>query len=467
MHSVISNFVHPGSSVRVPTLPSPEESSQSKLLLKYCACAADYPVAVNVLILNQSFYPDVVSVAQHAADLAADLAAAGHSVTVVASRCAYENPALRFPARESWRGCSIRRVRGTAFGKAHKWGRVADAVTLLLAFFWELIRLPRFDLIVAMTHPPLVGFVAALAARAKGSRLFSWIMDLNPDQAIAAGWLRRDSMAAGVLSAAARFSLRSSERIVVLDRFMRSRIAAKGVRPEKIAIIPPWSHDTRVGYDNLGRAGFRAAHGLAGKFVVMYAGNLSIVHPAATLLEAAALLREDARIVFCFIGGGIGRREVEGFARSRGLSNIVLLPYQPLDALGAALSAADLHAIVMGDAMPGIVHPCKIYNVLAVGSPFLYIGPRAGHIGEIVAGLRTPGAAYQVRHGEVSTAAAAIVDAAMRKQHKIPELLETARPFSHEILACRFVRLISGGAPLPYRNPFRHPATAERPTGGD
>jgi colanic acid biosynthesis glycosyl transferase WcaI len=421
---------------------------------------------VNVLILNQSFYPDVVSVAQHAADLAADLAAAGHSVTVVASQRGYDNPADRFPARESWRGCSIRRVRGTAFGKSHKAGRLADALTLLLGFLWELIRLPRFDVIVAMTQPPLVAVVAAAVARVKGSRLISWIMDLNPDEAIAAGWLRGDSAAALILSAALRFSLNSSDRIVVLDRYVRSRIAAKGIPPEKIAIIPPWSHDTHVGYDPAGGAAFRAAHGLADKFVVMYAGNLSIVHPVATLLEAAARLREHAGIVFCFVGGGLGRHEVEAFVRAHGLSNIVLLPYQPLDTLAAALSAADLHAIVMGDAMPGIVHPCKIYNVLAVGSSFLYIGPCASHVGEIVAGLRTPGAAYQVPHGDPA-AAAAILDAVGRNQRHIPELLEAARPFSHDILAPRLAELISSGAATPHGNPLRQPVPAERPAGGD
>jgi colanic acid biosynthesis glycosyl transferase WcaI len=318
-----------------------------------------------------------------------------------------------------------------------------------------------------MTHPPLVAVLAALVARARGSRLVSWIMDLNPDEAIAAGWLHADSAIARLLSAALRFSLRSSGRVVVLDRFMRDRIAGKGIPPEKIDIIPPWSHSAHVRYDASGREAFRAAHGLTDKFVVMYAGNLSIVHPIETLLAVAARLREHAGVMFCFVGGGLGRHTVASFAREQSLANILLLPYQPLDALAGTLSAADLHAIVMGDAMPGIVHPCKIYNVLTVGSPFLYIGPRESHIGELAAGVGAPGAAYQVRHGEVLAAAAAIADAASRKQRRIPELLEAARPFSHDVLGPRFADIVSGGAAAPYRIPFHRPLPAERPTGGD
>ena len=34
----------------------------------------------------------------------------------------------------------------------------------------------------------------------------------------------------------------------------------------------------------------------------------------------------------------------------------------------------------MGEKFAGIVHPCKIYNVLAIGTPVLYIGPKESHV---------------------------------------------------------------------------------------
>ena len=55
---------------------------------------------MRILLLNQCFYPDVVSTAQHLTDLAVALAERGHSVTVVASRRGYDNPSKRFPACE-------------------------------------------------------------------------------------------------------------------------------------------------------------------------------------------------------------------------------------------------------------------------------------------------------------------------------------------------------------------------------
>jgi glycosyltransferase involved in cell wall biosynthesis len=167
-------------------------------------------------------------------------------------------------------------------------------------------------------------------------------MDLNPDEALAAGWLKPGSMAARLLSALSLFSFREARTLVVLDRFMKQRLIEKGIPEDKIALIPPWSHDDVIGYDTTGREAFRSHHGLTGKFVVMYSGNHSPCHPLDTLLKAALRLAGNSEIVFCFVGGGSEFAKVKQFQLHHGLHNIVTLPYQALDQLSSSLSAADL-----------------------------------------------------------------------------------------------------------------------------
>ena len=58
--------------------------------------------------------------------------------------------------------------------------------------------------------------------------------------------------------------------------------------------------------------------------------------------------------------------------------------YQPVEKLSAALSAADLHVVVMGNPFVGTIHPCKIYNILRVAAPVLYIGPSPSHVTQIL-----------------------------------------------------------------------------------
>ncbi len=87
--------------------------------------------------------------------------------------------------------------------------------------------------------------------------------------------------------------------------------------------------------------------------------------------------------------------------------NILCLPYQPLAELAGSLSAADLHVVVLGDPFVGLIHPCKIYNALAVGAPILYIGPESSHLSEILAALGSRVCA-QLRHGDVDACATQI-----------------------------------------------------------
>jgi len=367
---------------------------------------------LRILLLNQCFYPDVVSTAQHLTDLATALAARGHDVTVIASDRGYDDPAQRFKRRERWNNIEIIRIPSISLGKNSRWRRVFNFASFLLVCSLRLLMLRRFDVVVALTSPPLISFLAALFVKLKGGTFCFWVMDLNPDEAIAAGWLDEKSLTTRALQRMLNYSLKVAARTVVLDRFMKERVVAKGFDPDRITIVPPWSHDDQVEYSATGREEFRRQHGLADKFVVMYSGNHSPCHPLDTLLDAARALKDRSDIIFTFIGGGSEQVKV----REQRLANVKCLPYQPLDELSSSLSAADLHVVVMGDKFVGIVHPCKIYNIMSVGAPTLYIGPTPSHVTDIASQL--PARFFITAHGDVERVTAAILEARQLRERQ-------------------------------------------------
>jgi len=81
---------------------------------------------MRILLLNQTFYPDVVATAQYLTSLAEALARRDHEVRVLAARRAYDEPARRFAKRERHGLIEIERVGGTGFGKDAKWRRAVD-----------------------------------------------------------------------------------------------------------------------------------------------------------------------------------------------------------------------------------------------------------------------------------------------------------------------------------------------------
>ncbi|HVG21309.1 MAG TPA: glycosyltransferase family 4 protein [Blastocatellia bacterium] len=398
---------------------------------------------MRILLINQCFHPDVVSTAQHLTDVALSLAERGHEVTVIASNRGYDDPDLRFPASENWKGVRVIRVGSLGLGKASRWRRALNFGSFMLACVFRLAFMPKFDVVLGLTSPPLISVLAALFVSLKGGRFFFWIMDLNPDEAIAAGWLRRDSSAARILSRLLTYSLNRAEKIFVLDRFMKDRVVGKGIPDQKLVVIPPWSHDSAVRYDHGGRLSFRAEHALTEKFVVMYSGNHSPCHPLDTILSAARELSSHEEIVFCFVGGGSEFNKAKAFAARHGLSNIVCLPYQPLDKLSASLSAADLHVVAMGNPFAGLVHPCKIYNILAVGKPFLYVGPQESHVSDIASRMENEGDALVARHGDTEAVADQIRDAARRNiDRNISLTSELARCYSMHALLPKMVDVL-------------------------
>jgi glycosyltransferase involved in cell wall biosynthesis len=398
---------------------------------------------LRVLLLNQTFHPDLVATAQHLSDLALALVEAGHSVTAVASSRGYDNPDKRYPAHEQWRGVEIHRIWTTGLGKKARWRRFVDFAVFWLSATSILLRLRRFDVTVCLTSPPLISSLGTLMALLKGGAVVPWIMDLNPDEAVAAGWLKAGGVPERVMTLLQNWSFRRAARIVVLDRFMAKRIEDKGVRPDVIHIDAPWSHDDAVRYDAAARAAFRAQHGLTDKFVVMYSGNHSPCHPLDTLLGAALNLRDDARVHFMFIGGGSEFTKVKAFKAEHSLSNITLLPYLPMEALSGSLSSADLHAVVMGAPFVGMVHPCKIYNILALGLPFLAIGPDECHLADLIARLPDRRYALHVAAGEVERLTALITEAAAHGP--LPpgdDLKKLAGEYSQVRLRPRFVKVV-------------------------
>ena len=400
---------------------------------------------MRILLVNQVFYPDVVATAQYLTDAALALQKSGHEVTVVSWRRGYMEPHPLYKREECCQGVRIVRVWPFALGRTKKIFRVLDACCLNLSFLLRILFLPRFDCIVALTSPPLVGLMALLVARLKKSRFVYWVMDLNPDEAIEMGWVKREALSTRILESGLRHILKHGHQIVALDRFMKARLVDKGAQASKISVIAPWPHEELVAVlheENV----FRKQHRLEKKFVVMYSGNHSICHPLDTLLEAALILKDDLQILFLFVGGGVRVADVLAFKTKHGLENIEMLPYQEREMLKYSLSAADVHVAVMGERMAGIVHPCKIYGILQLGKPFIYIGPEASPLADLV---QAAGAGFSVRHGDAAGAVTAILKVRSLKRQDLDGIAaaekKCAAGFSAQRLIPQLQTVLMGG----------------------
>jgi glycosyltransferase involved in cell wall biosynthesis len=364
-----------------------------------------------LLIISQVYVPDPASVGQHIADAAAEMARRGYPVRVLASARGYDNPKVKYPLREVRDGVEVRRLPLSSFGKRSIPIRLLGAVFFLTQAFVRGLLTPRLGCILVSTSPPMASIVAVVIGKLRGVPVKYWLMDLNPDQVVALGKAPESSVGVRAFRWINRRIWGNARDVVALDRFMAERVTKRMDISKKLHVMPPWPLEDYG--EPLPHADnpFRAKHGLARKFVFMYSGNHGPTNPIRTLLDAAVALKDDPRLVFMFIGGGIGKKEVEETIKAHPEARIVSLPYQPMSELKYSLSAADVHLVTVGNEAVGIVHPCKVYGAMAVARPVLLLGPKPCHVSDI---LEKHGIGWHVQHGDVEGCVRAIREIASK-----------------------------------------------------
>jgi colanic acid biosynthesis glycosyl transferase WcaI len=170
--------------------------------------------------------------------------------------------------------------------------------------------------------------------------------------------------------------------LVITDGFRRN-LLGKGVSDEKISVIPVWA-DPDIVSPMPKENNFRVKHGLSGKFVVMYAGNIGLTSSPDDVLESAELLRDQSDISFVIVGEGVRKAELEATAKNKKLENLIFLPYQPREMLSELLAAADLSLVTLNRSSSRTSLPSKSFSIMASARPILAISPANSELAALV-----------------------------------------------------------------------------------
>lgn len=328
-----------------------------------------------VLFINQYYWPDRASTAQHLTDLAESMAERGMECHVLCCKGGYQGGRSQVPSHEVHNGVHIHRVGSTALGRKSYFRRMTDYLSFYVRAFFCALMLPKCDVSVTLTTPPIIGLIGVILGKLKGTKHVFWSMDLHPDAGIALGIMPKRNPIIASLAWISDAVYRAADRVIVLGPYMADRIAAKGVKPDQIETIHVWSRRDEI-YP-MPREGhpLRKSLGLEGKFVAMYSGNMGLAHTFDDFMETARRLKHREDIVFLFVGDGPRKKEVIAAKAEHSLDNVQLLDYFPREQLHASLSLADVHLMSMRREMTGIVVPCKLYGAMASARPALFVGP--------------------------------------------------------------------------------------------
>lgn len=387
---------------------------------------------LHLCLLNQFYAPDISPTAQLATSLIEHRARLGDECTVVCGSGGYADA---HDNRTLADGVRIRRVWAPRLGRGSVIDRAWTYSTYVLAALWTLLRMPRQDVIIAMTTPPFVYLVAmAHKLRRRDTRVILWSMDVYPEVAERLRAVSPDHWLARTLRRVNAWALPKLDSVVVLDGAMAELVASRGAPTERVHVVPNWEradlydgHAPTVwdGYERLG---------IADRFVVLYLGNVGLGHRFDTVIDAAGRLVDD-EVTFLFVGGGPRWQEL-GSATEQ-LPNVVMHPYVDKDVTPSVLAGADTSLICLEDEALGVMSPSKLHGSLGMGLPITYVGPRGSNISEAIDAYRC---GASVRHGDVD----ALVDV-VRSWQRDP----AARAAAGEAARAAFLDAYCDAATLP------------------
>jgi glycosyltransferase involved in cell wall biosynthesis len=336
--------------------------------------------STKLICLNRYFHPDQSATSQLLTDLAFDLAQ-DHEVHILTSRQRYDDPTVYLPPYEVVNQVQIHRVWTSHFGRQRLLGRALDYLSFYLTAAWQLWRLARSgDVIIVKTDPPLMSIIASPIAKWRGAILVNWLQDIFPEIAVALGVIGKPGRMLQFLQWLRNRSLVNAKQNVVLGERMANYLSSLGIPQSQITVIPNWADGQAIQPLAAENNPLRTEWQLQDKFVVGYSGNLGRAHEFTTILEAAAQLINNSRIVFLFIGSGPQKRWLETEVTKRHLTNVLFQPYQPRERLGDSLTIPDVHLISLRPSLEGLIVPSKFYGIAAAGRPVLYLGDKEGEI---------------------------------------------------------------------------------------
>jgi putative colanic acid biosynthesis glycosyltransferase WcaI len=272
------------------------------------------------------------------------------------------------------------------------------------------LRTSGARLVVMCNIPLLAHAVAAAILRLSRMPMIFWQQDVYSDAIGTAARRRLGQYGGGAVAWIADrlecFVSRTSAHIVAISESFEEVLGRWGVPPERVTIIPNWAALPELPAcprDNE----WARSHDLVNREVVLYSGTLGIKHNPRIFIDLAKALelsKPNARVVV--ISEGQGRAFLESERRGLHLDNLVLLDYQPYEALPRVLASADVLIAVLEPDAGRYSVPSKVLNYLCAARPILAVIPAENDVATI---LRSSGAGIAVDPG--------------KHQHAIAELM--------------------------------------------
>ena len=200
------------------------------------------------------------------------------------------------------------------------------------------------------------------------ARLTCNVQDIFPENAAYIGSAK--GIVYKILSAEQRYAYRHADQIITISEDMKELLIEKGADSQKTEVVYNWSYtDSLYRYEDVYSEKI-AKFLSAGKFNVVYAGNIGTMQNVDVVVETAKLMQDEEDIHFHIFGDGMYKERLQHEAER--LSNISFWPMQPSELAPSIYAMADVNVIPLAPNIYRTALPSKTATCIACGKPIVF-----------------------------------------------------------------------------------------------
>ena len=237
------------------------------------------------------------------------------------------------------------------------------------------INTQAIDAIFCGSTPPTQGLMAGFLKnkmQKKYGHKISFVYNLQdvfPDSLVGTGLAKKGGILWRIGRKIEDRTYKNADKIIVISQDFKRNLLAKGVPEEKIEVIYNWvdpgtikpiAKEENPLFDEFG-----LPHD---KFTIVYAGNLGNAQNVGIILDAAQLV---PHVQFVIFGSGGVEEDIRSRIEREGLSNVSLLPLQPVERVSQVYSMGDICVVSCKAGLGGSAMPSKTWSILSCARPVI------------------------------------------------------------------------------------------------
>ncbi|MEY3808060.1 MAG: hypothetical protein RI893_1036 [Pseudomonadota bacterium] len=346
-----------------------------------------------ILIVSQYFWPESFRIN----DVARTLLEKGVEVEVLTGKPNYPQGKI-FPGYKAW-GCQRETYQGLNINRLPLLARGRGGVRLALNYVsfivsglifapW-MLRNKKYDVIFVYAPSPILQAIPAIfLGWLKACPVALWVQDLWPESLLATGYVQ-NRVVLKLVERVVRLIYKHTDLLLVQSKAFLAPVAALA-KGQPIVYYP---NSVEAAFYDFPAVSLPDIPSLAGKFPVLFAGNVGVGQAVDVIVEAAELLRAYPDISFVVLGQGSRWTWLQEQVQTRNLSNLHLAGSYPVETMpGLMRQAAALLVTLADQPIFAATIPNKIQAYMAVGKPILAClnGEGARIVSAANAGLAIP-----------------------------------------------------------------------------